>query len=146
MLSWLPILKSLIIHLTLNLLNFWNEIMHLLFWNFLLSFLGISTSVLNSYHAEFLKWNNPSSTFGTIHYHFRDIKMKTWVLVSQQYMALSDCTNVQADLALYCWQRLIFGVCRIRVKIGQPTVYFCSACGSILVAKTNHFQFQQGRG
>ena len=29
-------------------------------------------------HAEFLKWNNPSCTFGTVHYHvYRDIKMKT---------------------------------------------------------------------
>ena len=28
--------------------------------------------------AEFLKWNNPPSIFGTVHYHFRDIKMKTW--------------------------------------------------------------------
>ena len=23
----------------------------------------------NPYHAEFLKWNNPSSIFGTFHYH-----------------------------------------------------------------------------
>ena len=33
---------------------------------------------LNPYHAEFLKCNNPYSIFGTFHYHFRDIKMKTW--------------------------------------------------------------------
>ena len=32
---------------------------------------------INPYHAEFLKWNNPTSIFGTLHYHFRDIKMKT---------------------------------------------------------------------
>ena len=31
----------------------------------------------NPYHAEFHKWKNPPSNFGTIHYHFRDIKMKT---------------------------------------------------------------------
>ena len=31
----------------------------------------------NPYHAEFLKWNNPSYMCGTVHYHFRDIKMKT---------------------------------------------------------------------
>ena len=38
-------------------------------------------------------------------------------MVSQQYKAWSDCTDVQADLALYWWQRLItFGVGRIRVN------------------------------
>ena len=38
-------------------------------------------------------------------------------LVSQKYRTLwSDCTNVQADLALYWWQKLIiFGPGRIRV-------------------------------
>ena len=34
-------------------------------------------TMFNPYHAEFLKWNDPPSIFGTIHYHFRDIKMKT---------------------------------------------------------------------
>ena len=49
---------------------------------------------------------------------FRDIKMKTWKLVSQQYRACSDYTDVQAGLALiYWWQRLpTFGVDRIRVN------------------------------
>ena len=38
-------------------------------------------------------------------------------LVSQQYRAWSDCTDVQDGLALYWWQRLLtFGVGRIRVK------------------------------
>ena len=32
---------------------------------------------INPYHAEFLKWNNPLSIYGTFHYHFRDVKMKT---------------------------------------------------------------------
>ena len=31
---------------------------------------------LNHLHAEFLKWNNPLPFFGTIYYHFRDIKME----------------------------------------------------------------------
>ena len=31
-------------------------------------------------------------------------------LVSQQYTVGSDCTEVQAGLALYCWQRLINSV------------------------------------
>ena len=30
-----------------------------------------------THNAGFLKWNNSSSIFGTLHYHFRDIKMKT---------------------------------------------------------------------
>ena len=48
---------------------------------------------------------------------FRDNKMKTWKLISQQYRAWSECTVVQAGMALYWLQRLInfiFG--RIRVK------------------------------
>ena len=44
--------------------------------------------------------------------------MRTWKLVSQQYRAWSDCTDVQAGLALYWWQRLItFGFNRIRVNV-----------------------------
>ena len=31
----------------------------------------------NPYYAKFLKWNNPPYSFGTVHHHFRDIKMKT---------------------------------------------------------------------
>ena len=71
---------------------------------------------LNLYHAEFLKWNNPSSIFGTIHYHFRDIKMKTcsW---SANSIEPGQTTDVHSGLALYWWQRHItFGVGRIRVK------------------------------
>ena len=38
-------------------------------------------------------------------------------LVSQQYRALSDCTNVLSGLTLYWWQRLItFSLGRIRVR------------------------------
>ena len=29
-----------------------------------------SLCYINPYHAEFLKWNNPSSIFGTVHYQF----------------------------------------------------------------------------
>ena len=32
---------------------------------------------INTYHAEFLKWNNPPSIYGPFQYHFRDIKTKT---------------------------------------------------------------------
>ena len=39
---------------------------------------------------------------------FRDIKVRTWKMVSQQYRAWSDCTDVQAGQTdLYWWQRLI---------------------------------------
>ena len=34
---------------------------------------------------------------------FRDIRMRTFKLVNQQFRAWSDCTNVQAGLALYWW-------------------------------------------
>ena len=47
---------------------------------------------------------------------FRYIKMKTWRWSSNS-RAGPDCTDVQAGLALYWWQRLItFGVSRIRVN------------------------------
>ena len=36
-----------------------------------------SNIVFNTYHAEFIKWNNPSYIFGTVYISFRDIKMKT---------------------------------------------------------------------
>ena len=32
---------------------------------------------VDPYHAEFIKWNNPPYNFGTVHYHFKDIKMRT---------------------------------------------------------------------
>ena len=44
-------------------------------------------------------------------------------MVSQQYRAWSDCMDVQADLALYWWQRpIIFSVGRIRVNIKYVTL------------------------
>ena len=59
--------------------------------------------------------NNPPSIFGTVHYHSRGIKMRTWKLVSQQYKAWSDCAG---------WPgfRLVakanqFGSSRIRIKL-----------------------------
>ena len=71
----------------------------------------------NPYHAEFLKWNNPSYIFDTVHYQFKGYQDESLKMVSQQYRARSDCTDVQAGLALYCWQRLItFGAVRIWVN------------------------------
>ena len=83
--------------------------------------------VVDTYHAEFLKWNNPSDIFGTVHYHFQGYEDENLKLVSQQYRAWSDWTDVQAGLALYWWQGpLTFGVGRIRVKVSasQPKGYF----------------------
>ena len=54
---------------------FGNTLIILIIITFKLTDSGIP--LLNPYHAEFLKWNNPPSIFGTVHYHFRDIKMKT---------------------------------------------------------------------
>ena len=61
---------------------------------------------LNPYHVEFLQRNNPPYIFGSVHYHFKRYQNKNLKLVSQQYRAWSDCTDVQAGLALYWWQRL----------------------------------------
>ena len=55
----------------------------------------------NPYHAEFLKWNSPPSIFGTVYYHFKGYQNENLKLVSQQYRAWSNCTDVQAGLALY---------------------------------------------
>ena len=52
--------------------------------------------------AEFLKWNNSPSIFGTVQYHFYlDENLK---MVKQQYRAWSDCMDVLAGLVLYLWQ------------------------------------------
>ena len=40
-------------------------------------------AIYSPYHAEFLKWNKPSNIFGTVHYHFRDIKMKRLFLLTR---------------------------------------------------------------
>ena len=64
--------------------------------------------LINYYQPKFLKWNNPPYIYLELSiYHFRDIKMSIWKLVSHQYRAWSDCIDVQAGLALYWWQRLI---------------------------------------
>ena len=67
----------------------------------------------------------PNFLYGIIHLPFlelsiiifRDVKIKTWKLVIQQYRGWSDCTEVQAGMALYWWQSLFtFGVGWIRVN------------------------------
>ena len=61
---------------------------------------------------------NPTpSIFGKVHYHCKEYLDENMKMLSQQYGAWSDSTDVQSGLALYWWQRLItFGVGRIRVK------------------------------
>ena len=55
--------------------------------------------------------------FRTVHYHFWGYQVENLKMVSQQYRAWTDCTNVPAGLALYWWQRLItFGSSRLRVN------------------------------
>ena len=74
--------------------------------------------LINPYHAEFLKRNNPPYLFGTFHYHLQGYQDENLKLASQQYRPWSDCTDVQPGLALYWWQKLIiFGVGKIRIKI-----------------------------
>ena len=59
----------------------------------------------NPQPAELLKWHDPFlELFIITFYGYQDENFK---LVSQQYRAWSDCTEVQAGLALYWWQRLI---------------------------------------
>ena len=43
----------------------WKDVSHSFYYN------------VNPYLAELLIWNNPPYFLGTVHYHFRDIKMKT---------------------------------------------------------------------
>ena len=82
-------------------------------------------TAVNPYSAKFLKWNNPPYIFGTFYCHFLGENLK---LVSQQYRAWSDCTNMQAGLVLFWWQRLItFGSIGIRVKILNV-----NTCGSVV--------------
>ena len=58
---------------------------------------------------------------------FRHIKIENLMLVSQQKRAWSDCTDVQAGLTVYWWQRLItFGFGRIRVNYQKVTMPVCS--------------------
>ena len=69
--------------------------------------------VFNPYHAEFLKWNNPPSIYGTFHYQFKGYQDENLMLVSPGQTA-----RMQSGLALYWWQRLItLGIDRIRVNV-----------------------------
>ena len=71
---------------------------------------------LNLYPAEFLKWNNPTSIYGTTHYYFRDTKMRIW--------SWSDTSIEPGQTARTCqlsWQRLITSSSR---RIRVISVYY----------------------
>ena len=50
--------------------------------NLFINKLGINSLIRGT--AVFLKWNNSPSNFGTVQYHLRDIKMKTWLANSTE--------------------------------------------------------------
>ena len=72
--------------------------------------------------------------------------MKKLKLVSRQYRARSDCTDVQVGLALYWWQSLItFGVGKIRVNLTQSCfyeIYFRSINSACAVTSVRREQVQ----
>ena len=73
-------------------------------------------------------------------WRYQDENLK---IVSQNYRAWPDWTHVQADLALYWWQRLItFGSSRIRYNWHRYTAYSTGQT----IAQANHIWFQQGKG
>ena len=71
--------------------------------------------ILNPYHGKFLKWNNPPF-FGAVHYHFQGYQ--------------------DENLKLH-GQPTVYSLVRPHGCAGKP--------GSILVAKANHFRFQQDK-
>ena len=73
----------------------------------------------NPYHAEFHKWNNPPSIFGIVHYHFRDIKMKTesWSPNSIEPGQTAWMWRLTSGSILVAEASITFGVGRIRVNI-----------------------------
>ena len=65
---------------------------------------------------NFLNW--------IIRFPFLELSIINLKFVSQQYTSWSDCTDVQAGVALYLWQKLItYGFSRIRVNIIVCLVY-----------------------
>ena len=72
---------------------------------------------LNPYHAKFLKYSKAPSIYGTIHYHFKNIKMKTWCWSANSIESGQTAWTCWLAWLYTGWQRLItFGVGRIRVN------------------------------
>ena len=95
----------------------------------------ITVNVLDQFHREippcpyqqlldyksvalpFIKWTCPTYVFGTIHYQFWGYQDENFKIGSQQYRDWSDCTDVEAGLALYWWQKLMtMGSSRVSVQ------------------------------
>ena len=72
--------------------------------------------MFNLYPAEFVKWTCPPSIFGTVHYQFKGYQEKN----------------------LRVGQATVQNLVRMHKCADWP--------GCILVAKTIHIQFQQGKG
>ena len=58
-------------------------------------------TILTLILLNFLKWNNPPSIFGSLHYHLKGYQDENLKSVSQRYRAWSDCADVLTGLALY---------------------------------------------
>ena len=76
--------------------------------------------------AEFLKWACPPSIFGTIHYIFRDIKMRIWNWSAKSLVKLHGCVKdakanrFRFPAGVLCLIKWIFIMCpldRIVVRI-----------------------------
>ena len=65
--------------------------------------------VINTYHAEFLKWNNPPFIYGTFHYHFSGYQDENLVGIEP----------AQTEQILVGKAIITFGVGRIGVKNTQ---------------------------
>ena len=61
----------------------------------------ITVSLICPKPAEFLKWNNPPSIFGTNHYNFQGYQCENFKLVSQHCIAWSDCTSFHLKQSIY---------------------------------------------
>ena len=51
---------------------------------------------VNPYHAEFHKWKNPPSIFGTFHYHFQVCIINLWMgsVYTRKYQQIyKNCTK-----------------------------------------------------
>ena len=67
--------------------------------------------------AEFLKWTNPTSIIGTVYWHFRNIKMKTWSWSAYSIEPGQTAQMCRLALLYTGGKSLIaYGSSRIRVK------------------------------
>ena len=89
-------------------------------------------------------------------YIFCSLKMFSFIfLCKRSCLTLNLPIFLNGIIHLPFWELsiIILGISRLELEVGQPTVqslvrlYGCEDCpDSILVAKTNHFRFQQDKG